>query len=436
MAVFIEMPKLSDTMTVGTIANWLKAEGETVESGDIIAEIETDKATMEVEAFEDGILLKQLAGVGDQVPIGGAIAAIGEEGEEVDASAAPKGDAAAAPIEEPKAEAPAAEAPATTAPAVATTPETPAPEPVAPATSTGRIKISPVARKIAAEKGLDISTLKGTGPNGRIVKADVIAAQPGTAPAASAPTAPAPTAPAFGSKISADETIPVTGMRNIIAQRLLESKTQVPHFYLETEVEVSALLKLRSELNAELAELTPEQGGIKFSVNDMILKASAEAIRRVPMMNRSWEGTTIKQSGSIHLAFGVDLGDGLVTPVIRDAESKSLKQVAQEAKTLIGKARGKKLGPAEMTGSTFTVTNLGMFGVTNFYGIINMPNAGILSVGATIARPIVNGGGEIVPGKVMSIGLSCDHRVVDGAVGAQFLQALKKILETPALILV
>lgn len=419
-------------MTEGTLANWLKNEGDTITSGDIIAEIETDKATMELEAFDEGILLKQIIAAGDSVMVGEPIAAIGEAGEEIDIPSPVK--PAAKPAEE--APAPKAEVPAESAPAA---PVAPTPTPIAAEPSSGLIKASPLAKKLALEIGIEIASIRGTGPNGRIVKKDVLEAQKSgpSQPVATTPTASAsvPATIIPGQRIAADEDIPVSKMRTVIAQRLTESKTTAPHFYLEIEMDSGPLLELRANLNKELAELPPEQGGIKLTVNDFILKASVEAIRRVPAMNRSWAGTTIKQHGAVNLAFGVAIDDGLLTPVVRDAESKSLKQIAIEAKSLIGKARNKKLSPNEMSGSTFTVTNLGMFGISSFYGIINTPNAGILSVGATIERPVVKNG-QIVPGKVMKIGLSCDHRTVDGAVGAMFLAELKKIIETPSLILI
>ena len=230
--------------------------------------------------------------------------------------------------------------------------------------------------------------------------------------------------------------IPVTNMRKSIGKALVGSKTQAPHFYLQIEVDGAPLAKLRAELNGKLADLPPEHGGTKFSVNDLTLKAAAEAVRRVPAINRSWEGDTIKQHPNVHLAFGVAIDDGLVTPVIRDAETKGLREIGAEAKVLIKKARGKKLTPNEMSGSTLTVTNLGMFGISDFYGIINPNNAAILSIGATLKKPVVNENDEIVVGQVMKIGLSGDHRTIDGAVGAQYLQALKEILEAPATMLV
>jgi pyruvate dehydrogenase E2 component (dihydrolipoamide acetyltransferase) len=259
------------------------------------------------------------------------------------------------------------------------------------------------------------------------------------APRAAKGSAASAAAPAAftGLSIAEDADLPISSMRNVIAKRLVESKVTAPHFYLQIEVNAANLLATRAKVNADLANVPAEfGGGVKFTVNDYILKAAAEAMRRVPAMNRSWHGDKIRQSGSVDLAFGVAIDDGLLTPVIRNAESKPLKQIAAEAKELIGKARNKKLSPDEMSNSTFTVTNLGMFGISSFYGIINTPNAGILSIGATEKKPVVNDNGEIVVGQIMTIGLSCDHRVVDGAVGAQYLQALKTLLETPALALI
>lgn len=427
MATLIDMPKLSDTMTVGTLVKWLKNEGDAVASGDMIAEVETDKATMEVECFDDGVLIKQYCGVGDEVPVGGAIAAIGEKGEE-----APTVDSAPA-AEAPKETAPAAPEPKVAEPAPAAPVAEPTPAPAAPTASTGdRIKASPLAKKIAADKGIDLSTIQGSGPGGRIVKEDVENAKPGAAPAAQ-PASPEPVERA--ATLEALD-LPVSNMRKSIAKALVASKTQAPHFYLQIEVNGAPLAKLRAELNAKLADLPKEHGGTKFTVNDLTLKAAAEAVRRVPAINRSWEGDTIKQHANVHLAFGVAIDDGLVTPVIRAAETKGLREIGAEAKVLIKKARDKKLAPNEMSGSTLTVTNLGMFGISDFYGIINPNNAAILSIGATIKKPVVNENDEIVVGQVMKIGLSGDHRTIDGAVGAQYLQALKEILETPTVMLV
>ena len=434
MATLIEMPKLSDTMTVGTLVNWLKKEGDPVANGDMIAEVETDKATMEVECFEDGVLIKQYCIAGEEVPVGGAIAAIGEAGESAPAVEAPAENTSSAPsTPEP--------ATTTSVPAepVVEAPVSKPSEAVVTASSTSgdRVKASPLARKIAESKGIDLSQIKGTGPNGRIVKADLEAINEAVSNSVQASEAKAP-APAAIESIPTLEALDITvsNMRKSIAGALVASKTQAPHFYLQIEVDGAPLANLRKELNQRLADLPKEHGGIKFSVNDLTLKASAEAIKRVPAINRSWEGNTIKQHPNVDLAFGVAIDDGLVTPVIRAAENKSLRQVSNEAKSLIKKAREKKLAPNEMSDSTFTVTNLGMFGISDFYGIINPNNAAILSIGATIKRPIVNNKDEIVIGQTMKIGLSGDHRVIDGAVGAQYLLALKEILETPSLMLV
>lgn len=436
MAEIIDMPKLSDTMSVGTIVNWLKQEGDAVAMGDILCEVETDKATMELENLvADGVLLKIYVAKGGEAPVGSPICAIGQKGE-----AAPDAGGAAPAAPESKAEAPAKEE--------APQPQGRKQESLTPAASASadsdasaeendgrRIKASPLARKLAEEKGVSLTAITGSGPSGRIMKEDVLkAAAGGTAKPTKGGDSAKPAAPAV--PFLEDKVTPVSNMRKTIARRLLESKTQLPHFYVETEVDAAALLKLRKELNDSLGDLPPEQGGVKFTVNDFILKASAEALRRVPGVNTSWGDDGIKQHGSVHLAFGVAIEDGLLTPVIRDAHAKTLRQISLEAKELIKKARSKKLSPAEMSGSTFTVTNLGMYGVTGFFGIINMPNSAILSVGATIKKPVVDKNDNIVVGHRMAIGFSGDHRVIDGATGAEFLMALKAVLETPSLMLV
>ncbi len=440
MATLIEMPKLSDTMTVGTLVNWLKKEGDPVSNGDMIAEVETDKATMEVECFEDGVLLKQYCKAGDEVPVGGAIAAIGEAGEsapkvENTSNASGKNEPeSTSDTVNPKPPSPAKAEPPASEPTV----QADSPPPVtSSAEGSDRIKASPLARKMAQSQGIDLSQIKGSGPNGRIVKADLESPSTPANQATSPSVLPSTdnSVPVASPSLEAME-LPVSNMRKSIASALVASKTQAPHFYLQIEVNGAPLAALRQELNQRLSALKPEQGGIKFSVNDLTLKAAAEAIKRVPAINRSWEGNRIVQHPNVDLAFGVAIDDGLVTPVIRAAETKSLRHVSSEAKQLIVKAREKKLAPNEMSGSTFTVTNLGMFGISDFYGIINPNNAAILSIGATLKRPIVNEKDEIVIGQTMKIGLSGDHRVIDGAVGAQYLQALKEILETPALMLV
>ena len=292
-----------------------------------------------------------------------------------------------------------------------------------------RIKISPLARKLAAEKNISIEGLTGSGPGGRIIRADVLAAPAGGgAKKASAPTGSG--VPNFAKgPVQEDKLIPVSNVRGIIAKRLLESKTQIPHFYLDIEVDAGPLMDLRAQLNSSL-----EKEGVKLSVNDFVLKASAEALRRVPAVNCSWEGANIRQHPAAHVSFAVAIEDGLITPVIRDAHVKSLFAISVEAKSLGKRARDKKLAPAEFTGGTFCVSNLGMMGIERFCAIINPPNAAILAVGATVKKPVVKDG-QIVIGQRMTLTLSTDHRVVDGAVGAAYLAALKEVLEKPALLL-
>lgn len=423
MAVIIDMPKLSDTMTVGRLIKWLKNEGDSVEPGDSLAEVETDKATMEVENFDEGVLLKQFVKEDEEVPIGAPIAAIGQSGEAIPEikAQAPSSPAQkpSPPLEDHPEEKPLAQSPLPSTASIET------PLPTAPG---NRVKASPLARKMASDQGISLESLTGSGPGGRIVKVDILAAiEKGPATA---------TAPAAGTVTLEDKLIPVTNMRATIARRLVESKTQIPHFYLDIEVNATPLLELRTSLNKNLAELPPEQGGIKFTVNDFILKASAEALRRVPAVNVSWQESNIHQFANVNLAFGVAVDEGLLTPVIRNAQAKSLRQVSLEAKDLIGKARNKKLNSDAMSGSTFTVTNLGMFGISNFHGIINPPNAAILSVGTALKKPVVDAQGNLTVGHRMNIGFSGDHRVIDGTTGAQFLAALKSILETPSLMLV
>lgn len=442
MAEIIEMPKLSDTMTTGTLIKWLKKEGDDVVSGDMIAEVETDKATMEVEVFEDGKLIKLYVEEGDSVAIGSPICAIGEEGEEapeveVEKAAPPEeadsddeseddepADSGDEDREEPEEQAP-GETEEKSKPSAAPAPTQ------ASSTDSGRVKASPLARKVAEALGVDLTRVKGSGPGGRIVKSDVeTAAQSPQAPGAGT------SGPSFTFGSIEEKTEKVSNMRASIAKALVKSKTEAPHFYLQSEVHAEALANIRQDLNSFLAELPPQDGGIKFTVNDLILKAAAMAAVQVPAINRSWQKDTIKQHGSVHLAFGVAIDEGLVTPVIRDAQGKSLREISTEARELIKKARDRKLKPDEMSGSTLTVTNLGMFGITDFYGIINPNNAAILSVGATIKQAVVNEHDQIVVGYRMKVGLSGDHRVIDGAVGAQYLDALRKLLEKPSILVV
>jgi pyruvate dehydrogenase E2 component (dihydrolipoamide acetyltransferase) len=429
VANIIEMPKLSDTMTVGTLAKWLKKEGDVVKAGDMLAEVETDKATMELECFFDGTLLKIFAPGGAKVAIGAPLCAIGKPGETVVAPESKPAPAAAAPAPAAKAVAPVQPVVAAPAPAVAAPVSAP-PAPVAPTAPAGRIKISPLARKLAAEKGLDVSRLAGSGPGGRIVRADVLAAKDAPAPAPSGPAFTGGSALLAKGPVQEERDVPVSNMRGAIARRLVESKTQLPHFYLEIEIDAAPLLTLREQLNTGL-----EKEGVKLSVNDFILKASAEALRRVPAVNASWLGEQIHCYASAHVSFAVAIEDGLITPVIRDAHGKSLFQISAEAKALGKRAKEKKLKPEEFTGGTFCVSNLGMMGIPRFSAIINPPNAAILAVGATVTKPVVKAN-AIVIGQTMTLTLSCDHRVVDGAVGAAYLNALKALLEAPALLLV
>ncbi|MBC2600668.1 pyruvate dehydrogenase complex dihydrolipoamide acetyltransferase [Puniceicoccus vermicola] len=439
MAEIIEMPKLSDTMTTGTLVKWLKKEGETVTNGDKLAEVETDKATMELENFDEGVILKCYVSEGDQVEVGAPVCAIGEKGEdapEVEGSSSGGSSKSESKEEESKDE---SSDEKDEAPAEEEKEESQESAPESDESDDDtRIKASPLARKIAKENGVKLGAVEGSGPRGRVVKADVLKAmESGSAQQSEAPAAAAASfgAPASGSFPEGEE-VKLSGMRSAIARRLLESKTTIPHFYLEIEVDMAPLIALRKSVNEGLADLAPEAGGAKFSVNDLILKASAEALRRVPAVNASWGETKIIRHGGVHLAFAVAVEEGLVTPVVRDAHAKTLRQISAEAKELAIKAKKKKLKPDEMSGSTFTVTNLGMFGINAFFGIINPPNAAILSVGSTVSKPVVDKNGQIVVGQRMNIGISADHRVVDGAIAAQYLAALKEILEAPALMLV
>ncbi len=423
MAVNIEMPKLSDTMTEGTVVSWLKAEGEAVAMGDIIAEIETDKATMEMEAFDDGVMAKILVQAGGKAPIGELLAILAEEDESVEDAIASAGGGAGSP-------APAATTDAV-APATASV-ATPAPQTTA---DGGRIKASPLAKKLAAEKGIDLATLQGTGAGGRIVSEDVLngkATAPAPAAAPSTAAAPAPAAQAILPVASGeDKKIPLSSMRKIIADRLLTSKVTIPHFYLHVEANTEALMSLRKQINAQ-AEATH---GNKYTVNDFIVKAVINASMAVPEVNASYAGDHIVQFGNVGVSIAIAVEDGLVTPVVKQAQSKSLLQISKEIKDMAGRARDKKLHPSEFDGGTITVSNLGSYGVDSFDAIVNPPQAAILSVGGIIEKPIVKNG-EMVIGKMMNLGLSCDHRVVDGAVAAQFLGEIKKLIENPALMLV
>jgi len=431
MPTYIEMPKLSDTMTEGTIVKWRKKEGEKVETGDVLAEIETDKATMEMEAFDDGILHQHLAGEGSKVAVGSKIGLLLGKGEAAPAAGAEAKAPAATPKQAPApASTPAkAEAVAETNPEAAAQPAAAAPSREAGA----RVKSSPLARKLAQEKGVDLASLQGSGPGGRIVAKDIEHAKTGAAAPAAPSVAKAPASAPIAAAPAGegDQRIALSGMRRVIAERLLTSKSTIPHFYLHIEADAAPLMKLRGEINtaAEAA------GGAKLTVNDFVLKAVIAAAVRVPAVNASFAGDAIIQYGGVHLSVAVAVEEGLVTPVIRDAQTKSLRAISEAVKDLATRARGKKLKPEEYQGGTITVSNLGSYGIESFSAIINPPQALIISVGAIVKKPVVGADDQIVAGQRMSIGLSADHRVVDGAVGAQYLAELRKLIEQPALML-
>ncbi len=428
MATYIEMPKLADTMTEGTLVKWRKNEGDKIEVGDVVAEVETDKATMEMESFETGIIFQHLVKEGQKVPIGVKIALVLGKGEKPPAPGEVPA-AAAAPAAATASASPAAAAPQKASSATAT-PASHAAE--APVSATGaRVKSSPLARKIAAEKGIAITSLRGTGPGGRVVARDVESGQPAAKAAAPKAQAAAPAAVPATPAGAGDKQIALSGMRRVIADRLLASKTQIPHFYLNIEVDAAPLMKLRAELNvaAEAA------GGPKLTVNDFVLKAVIAAAVKVPAVNASFAGDSIIQYGSINLSVAVAVEEGLVTPVLRDAQKKSIREISEAVKDLATRARNKKLKPDEYAGGTITVSNLGAYGIESFSAIINPPQAMILSVGAIVKKPVVGPNDQIVAGQRMAIGLSADHRVVDGAVGAQYLAELRKLVENPTLML-
>jgi pyruvate dehydrogenase E2 component (dihydrolipoamide acetyltransferase) len=427
MTIEILMPALSPTMEEGTLAKWLVKEGDTVQSGDLLAEIETDKATMEFEAVDEGVIGKILVAEGSEgVKVNTAIAVMLEDGESAsDVSSAPAPAAVSAPAPEPKGETPAQAMSAPAAPVAA---------------SGERIFASPLARRIAAQKGLDLSALKGSGPHGRIVKADVenATAQPkaAAAPAASAPVAPTLATGPAASTIAkmyegrAYEEVPLDGMRKTIAARLTEAKQTVPHFYLRRDIQLDALLKFRGTLNKQL-----EARGVKLSVNDFIIKACALALQTVPDANAVWAGDRVFKLKPSDVAVAVAIEGGLFTPVLQDAEMKSLSALSAEMKDLAARARDRKLAPHEYQGGSFAISNLGMFGIDNFDAVINPPHGAILAVGAGKKRAVVGSDGELSAATVMSVTLSVDHRVIDGALGANLLKAIVGNLENPVAML-
>ncbi|MEQ3754776.1 MAG: pyruvate dehydrogenase complex dihydrolipoamide acetyltransferase [Planktomarina sp.] len=421
MALEILMPALSPTMEEGTLAKWLVAEGDRVQSGDLLAEIETDKATMEFEAVDEGVIGKLLVAEGTaNVKVNSAIAILLEEGDAADATVSPaQSAAAAAPLTH---EASAVDAPAATA------------APAAAVSNDGtRIFASPLARRIAADQGLDLAKITGSGPKGRIVKADVSGAPAPASVSAPPPMAAAPAA-SLPSSASVEalyqgrsyKTVPLDGMRRVIADRLTEAKQTIPHFYLRRDIQLDTLLKLRSEVNAGL-----EARGVKLSVNDFIIKACAMALQSVPAANAVWAGDRVLQMEASDISVAVAIEGGLFTPVLQDADSKSLSKLAVEMKDLAARARSRKLAPHEYQGGSFSISNLGMMGIDNFDAVINPPQGAILAVGAGKKRPVVSDDGTLSVATVMSVTMSVDHRAIDGALGAELLDAIVNNLEHP-----
>ena len=446
MAIKIEMPKLSDTMEEGVLSKWNIKEGDTVSSGDIIADVETDKATMEMEAFDSGTVLKLLVKEGETIPLGGVVAIIGEPGEDISALLAESGGAGAGAGQGAGAGSGSGSATDSDSSTIESSEnqkeasfdpifggiEDGAKEKTTSASaSNGRVKASPLAKKLAEDKGLDLTTISGSGPEGRIVKADVERAGSGVAATAGAvttgtlatgATAPARTSAPLPVSTAQDQTLAVSQMRKTIARRLSESKFSNPHFYVTVDIDMDQAVAARTKLN--------EVSDVKISFNDIVVKAAALALKKHPWVNASWLDTQIQLHGQVHIAFAVAVEEGLLTPVIRNTDLKPLASIAQESRELAGLARDRKLQPDQMEGSTFTISNLGMFGVEDFTAIINPPNAAILAVGGIRDEAVVKNG-QIVPGKRMKVTLSSDHRVVDGAKAVEFLNTLKQMLENP-----
>ena len=419
MALEILMPALSPTMEEGTLAKWLVSEGDVVQSGDLLAEIETDKATMEFEAVDEGIIGKLLVAEGTaNVKVNSAIAILLEEGDAADATVAPS-------------------APAAVAADVMAAPAVQASAPAAPVAASGtRIFASPLARRIAADNGLDLTAITGSGPKGRIVKADLSTA---VAPAAAAAPVSAVTTPASANAAAVEaiyqgrgfKTVPLDGMRKIIASRLTEAKQTIPHFYLRQDIRLDKLLRVRGEINKGL-----EARGVKTSVNDFIIKACALALQKVPTANAVWAGDRVLQMEASDISVAVAIEGGLFTPVLQDAEAKPLSQLAVEMKDLAARARNRKLAPHEYQGGSFSISNLGMMGIDNFDAVINPPQGAILAVGAGKKRPVVLDDGSLSVATVMSVTMSVDHRVIDGALGAELLNEIVNYLENPLSMLV
>lgn len=419
MAEIVKMPKLSDTMTEGVVAEWHKKVGDKVKSGELLAEIETDKATMEFESFQDGVLLYIGVEKGKGAPVDSILAILGKEGEDVSGliEEYKKSQGAAAPAAEKAEEK--KEVAKEAAPVAVSQPAAVTSAPVSASSNDGRLKVSPLAKKIAEEKGIDINTVNGSGDGGRIVKRDIENFKGGA-------NGSVLRAPSFipGKESYTEET--VSQMRKTIARRLAESKFSAPHFYLTMEIDMDKAIEARTAINA----VAP----VKISFNDLVVKAVAASLRKHPKINSSWLGDKIRYNEHIHIGVAVAVDEGLLVPVVRFADSKSISQIAEEVKYFAQKAKDKKLQPSDWEGNTFTISNLGMFGIEEFTAIINPPDACILAVGGIKQTPVVKNG-QVVPGNVMKVTLSCDHRVVDGALGAAFLQTLKQMLENPVLMI-
>jgi len=440
MPIDVFMTQLSPTMTEGKIARWLKKEGDKLASGEIMAEIETDKATMEMEVVDEGVLHRILQAEGSVVPVGSPIAVIAEEGEKVPDDYSPEttSEAEDASVAGQQAETTSVSAPsqAAVAPVAAAAPKSASKSaPEAQPAKTDRIKASPLARRLAKQKGINLAAITGTGPNGRITRIDIersakrgISLGGSTVASAPPPTRPLPTGP-LPYHEDEFERIENTMMRKAIARRLSESKQQVPHFYLTIDVAMDRLMDLRTQLN------DAANGAFKLSVNDFIIKAAAKALVDVPAANASWTDAHTLQHKHAHISVAVAIEGGLITPVVRFAEQKGIVDISNEVKELATRARSGELKPEEYTGGTFSISNLGMYGIRQFSAIVNPPEGAILAVGATGERAVVDNGAVKVK-KMMSLTLSCDHRVVDGAVGSEFLAALKKHIETPASVLI
>ncbi len=433
MAIPVEMPKMSDTMEEGVLVAWLADEGDKVSAGDVIAQVETDKATMDLEVYDDGVLLKRLIEEGDAVPIGGLIAVLGDEGEDIAGVLSKYEGSADAQQRETEGDTGEAAQPAAEMEEEQVREEAGAPQAETSAASDdGRIKSSPLARRMASEHGIDLSSIRGSGPEGRIVRRDVEALM-GDRPKDAEAEPKRQEAPAAAPARAAEpgdrhEDRRISQMRKTIARRLSESKFTAPHFYLTVDVNMEKAVALRKQLN----EISQAQGGPKLSFNDLVTKACAIALQRHPQVNASYledEGV-LRYYDDVNVGIAVAVDEGLLTPVVRNADRKGLAQISEETRELAGRARDRKLDPSEWEGSTFTTSNLGMYGIEEFTAIINPPNGCILAIGAIRQTPVVKDG-EIVPGTMMKVTLSCDHRIVDGATGAEFLATVQSLLEEP-----